>query len=103
MNQQFSDPPASPRAHGPQLSALLEAAAAGDAQAFERFYDATVGDALTLAGRLVPGPLEDVLTAVYLRAWKDCARFDPAHEALDWLLAMVREHAACPGREGPCA
>lgn len=103
MNQQIPDPPASPRARDPRLPDLLKASASGDAQAFESFYDATVRDALALAGRLVAGPVEETLTAVYLRAWKDCARFDPAHSALDWLLAIVRQQAADSDREGPRA
>jgi RNA polymerase sigma-70 factor (ECF subfamily) len=100
MNQQFHDPPAGPRAHDAWLSGLLAASAGGDAQAFERFYDATVRDALALAGQLLRGPLEDVLTASYLQAWRDCARFEPAHGgALDWLLAIVREQAGRPDPE----
>ena len=93
-------------ARGPEieLAGLLCASAGGDAPAFESFYDATVCDALALAGQLVRGNLEDVLTASYLRAWRDCARFDPALAGpLDWLLAIVREQAGGPDREGPCA
>lgn len=102
MNAQFHLP--GPRDPGTELSDLLSASAGGDAPAFESFYDATVRDALALAGQLVRGSLEDVLTASYLQAWRDCARFDPALAgALDWLLAIVREQAGRREREGPCA
>lgn len=102
MNEPFHVP--GPRAPDTGFSGLLSASAGGDALAFESFYDATVRDALALAGQLARGSLEDVLTASYLQAWRDCARFDPALAgALDWLLAIVREQAGRRDREGPCA
>ena len=96
----MSDLPAQPGRPDAELSRLLNAAAAGDANAFESFYDATVRDTLALTGQLVPGPLEAILTATYVQAWRDCARFDPALAgALDWLLAIVREQAGGRGRD----
>ena len=92
-----------PHARDARLSDLLIASASGDSLAFENFYDATARDALDLAGRLAPAPLDEILTAVYLQVWHDCARFNPAHSALEWLLAIVREQAAGSDREGPCA
>ena len=100
MNEKLSDLPAQPGRPDAELSRLLSAAAAGDANAFESFYDATVRDALALASQLVPGPLEAILTATYVQAWRDCARFDRAHSALDWLLGIVREMAGSSRRKG---
>ncbi len=94
MKEQFSDPPAATPAPDDRLSDLLRASAGGDAPAFEAFYDATVRDALPLASELAGEHLEDVLTASYLQAWRDAARFDPAQGgAVDWLLAIVRQQA----------
>ena len=100
MNQQFQ-PPDGPWAGGNHLPPLLAASARGDAHAFESFYDATVNDALVLAGQLAGAP-EDVLTASYLQAWHDCASYDPVQAgALDWLLAIVREQAGRPESNSP--
>lgn len=102
MNQQLSDPSPSLRARDDQLSGLLQAAARGDAQSFESFYDATVGDVLALAARLAGQRLEDVMTASYLQAWRQAAGFDPKRAGvLDWLLAIVLEQAGDPDREAP--
>ncbi len=100
MNQQLSHPSTHLQARDDRLSGLLKAAAGGDAQSFESFYDATVGDVLALAARLAGERLEDVLTASYLQAWRQAARFDPQRAcAFDWLLAIVREQAGDPDRE----
>lgn len=77
------------------LARLLAAAAARDAQAFERFYDATVGHARALARRIVQGAdLEDALADAYLDAWRLAPRFDPLRgSAVSWLLNIVHSRA----------
>lgn len=102
MKEQYSDPSASPRTGDDKLSDLLKASAGGDALCFESFYDATVSDALALASQLAGEQREDVLTASYLQAWHEAARFDAERgSALDWLLAIVRGQAHGRDRERP--
>lgn len=77
------------------LAAWLHAAAHGDASAFERFYDATVGYAHAFGHRLLPAAdVEDVLADTYLQVWRECARFDAQRgSAVTWLLGIVRNRA----------
>ncbi len=101
--------PAAPRAPGPALpdapalhealaqrdaehAGWLQAAAAGDAQAFEAFYDATLPYARGVARRLLrDADAEDLLVEVYFEAWRRVAQFDAARgSALTWLLARLR-------------
>jgi len=84
------------RARDARLAACVEAAARGDAAAFERFYDQTTGAAQALARRFMPGraDVEDLLADAYFGAWRGAARFDAARgSALGWLLAIVRSRA----------
>jgi RNA polymerase sigma-70 factor (ECF subfamily) len=94
------------------LAVALAHAAAGDALAFERFYNATVGYARALARRIVHGAdLEDALADAYLDAWRLAPRFDPARgSAVSWLLNIVhsraldicrRRHAGCDELQTP--
>ncbi len=78
-----------------QLADLLRSSAAGNASAFESFYDQTVGYAQALARRMVrPGDLDDVLADAYFQAWREAARFDPQRGgAVAWLLTVVRTRA----------
>jgi len=82
-----------------QLAAWLEAAARGEAAAFERFYDATAAHARTLARRMLRGPqrdsdCEDLLAEAYFEAWRKLARFDATRgSAMTWLLQIVRSRA----------
>jgi RNA polymerase sigma-70 factor, ECF subfamily len=77
------------------LASLLSAAARGDAQSFERFYNRTIDYAHALARRVAGGNFsEDVLSDAYFQAWRDVARFDVARgNALSWLLVIVRSRA----------
>ncbi len=77
------------------LASLLQAAAAGNAGAFERVYDLTIGYAHALARRMVPpADVEDVVADAYLQAWRDAAQFDAARGSLvTWLLTIVRSRA----------
>lgn len=75
------------------LAALLAAAAAGDARAFESFYEATFAHARTVARRLLrdAAAIEDLLSDCYLEAWRTAARFDALRgSAVTWLLTLVR-------------
>jgi len=78
-----------------RLAGWLQAAAAGDAQAFEQFYDATVACARALGRRFLrDAELDDVLAECYFQAWREAARFDPDRGcALGWLLTLLRSRA----------
>lgn len=78
-----------------ELAALLARCAAGDAEAFDAFYDATLGYAHALARRIVAdADLDDVLADAYVQAWQQRSRFDAARgSAVSWLLAIVRTRA----------
>lgn len=86
-----------------RLAALLAAAAAGDARAFETFFDATSGYARALARRILSGAdLEDALADAYFNAWRHAARFEPARgSAVTWLLTIVRSRALDLLRQRP--
>ncbi|MCW5657552.1 MAG: sigma-70 family RNA polymerase sigma factor [Burkholderiaceae bacterium] len=83
------------RARDARLAALLQSAAAGDAQAFEAFYDASIVHARTLARRILrDAELDDALADAFFQAWRDAGRFDPARgSAMAWLLTIVRSRA----------
>lgn len=78
-----------------QLAGWLQQSAAGDAEAFGRFHDASIGYAQSLARRMLPpADLEDVLSDAYFQAWREAARFDPARGSpVTWLLTLVRSRA----------
>ena len=94
-----------------RLGALLAAAAAGDAHAFEAFYAGTFAFARTVARRLLRdnAEVEDLLADCYFEAWRSAVRFDPARGSpVTWLLTLVRSRdldalraaAARPERAG---
>jgi RNA polymerase sigma-70 factor (ECF subfamily) len=85
------------------LAALLERAAAGDAGAFEAFFDATAGYARAMARRIVDGAdLEDTLAAAYFDVWRRLPQFDAARgSAVAWLLTIVRSRALDLLRQRP--
>ena len=78
-----------------ELAGLLQRSAAGDALAFERLYDLTVGYAQALLRRmLAQGDIEDVLAEAYFQAWRDAASFDARRgSAVTWLLTIARSRA----------
>lgn len=83
------------RARDERLALLLQRSAAGDAQAFEAFYDACIVHARTLARRILrDAELDDVLADAFFQAWRDAARFDVVRgSAMAWLLTIVRTRA----------
>lgn len=78
-----------------RLAALMAATVAGDARAFEAFYDTTVAYAHALAWRMVSGAdIDDLLADTYFQAWREAPRFDPARgSAVTWLLTLLRSRA----------
>jgi RNA polymerase sigma-70 factor, ECF subfamily len=78
-----------------QLAAWLAAAANGDAAAFERYYDATIAYAQTLARRMLPGgDVEDIVADAYFQAWREVRQFDAARGSpVTWLLTIVRSRS----------
>lgn len=78
-----------------ELAALLARSAAGEAQAFEQFYDRCVPHARALARRFVrDAELDDVLADSFFQAWREAARYDVARgSAVSWLLTIVRTRA----------
>ena len=78
-----------------QLARWLQAAAQGNASAFEFFYDATAAYARTLARRMLHGAdTDDLLADAYFEVWRHASRFDPARgSAVTWLLTIVRSRA----------
>ncbi|MBL8325556.1 MAG: sigma-70 family RNA polymerase sigma factor [Rubrivivax sp.] len=76
-----------------QLAAWLAGAAAGDAAAFESFYEVTFAHARTVARRLLrdSAEVEDLLADCYFEAWQKAGRFDPRRgNPVTWLLTLVR-------------
>ena len=78
-----------------ELVTLLQAAAAGNASAFERVYDLSVAHAHALARRIVPSAdVEDVVADAYFQAWRDAGEFDAQRGSpVTWLLTIVRSRA----------
>jgi len=98
-----SSPSAAPSAAEPEgrrerdaeLAKLLQAAATGNANAFERLYDQTIGYVHALLRRMLPhGDIEDVVAELYFQAWRDAASFDAQRgSAVTWLLTIARSRA----------
>ena len=78
-----------------ELATLLRSAAGGNAEAFERVYDITIGYTQALLRRmLAQADLEDVLADVYFQAWRDAASFDESRGSpVTWLLTIARSRA----------
>jgi RNA polymerase sigma-70 factor, ECF subfamily len=95
MQEPSTETPTVPATPESQLAALLASAAAGDARAFEQFYDATARQAMAVVRRVAGDAYaEDVLSDCYFQAWRNAAQFDPARgSALAWLLTMARSRA----------
>ena len=59
---------------------LIARIAAGDRDAFSRFYDAFAGTALGLIRRVLrdPSSAEEVLQEVFWQVWQEAPRYDPS-------------------------
>lgn len=78
-----------------QLALWLRLSAQGDDDAFERFYDATIGFARAMARRrLHDADVDDLLGDAFFEAWRCAARFDAERGSpLAWLLTIVRSRS----------
>jgi RNA polymerase sigma-70 factor, ECF subfamily len=77
------------------LAAKLQAAAKGDAHAFDSFYQLSVGRTYALVRRIVGNYwVEDVLADAYFQAWRELSSFDPQRgSAIGWLMSIARSRA----------
>ncbi|MFW7414064.1 sigma-70 family RNA polymerase sigma factor [Demequina sp. SO4-18] len=90
--------PGSPPASGPapDVTTLLERTALGDAEAYERLYDAVAGSVFGLAVRIVRdrGMAEDIAQEVLVEIWHRAARYDrSAGSARSWILTITHRRA----------
>jgi RNA polymerase sigma-70 factor (ECF subfamily) len=75
---------------------LLARIAAGDREAFGRFYDAFAGLALGLIRRILrdPAASEEVLQEVFWQIWQEAARYDPHRGSPEaWLVMRAKTRA----------
>lgn len=78
------------------LAALLRQAAQGDQPSLAVLYDRTAPAVHGLVMRILrdPGMAEEVSADVYLQAWRQAERYDPARGGvLPWLLTLARSRA----------
>jgi RNA polymerase sigma-70 factor (ECF subfamily) len=77
-------------------AALIGRMAAGDREAFSRFYDAFAGPVLGLIRRVLrdAGASEEVLQEVFWQIWQDAPRYDPQRGAPEaWLFMRAKSRA----------
>ena len=77
-------------------SALIAAIAAGDRDAFSRFYDLTAPMAFGLIRRVLRDPeaAAEVLQEVFWQVWQDAPRYDPARGTPEaWLVMRAKTRA----------
>ncbi|BCI79945.1 ECF RNA polymerase sigma factor SigK [Mycolicibacterium sp. TY66] len=80
----------------PDLGALLRRVAAGDADAFASFYDATCARVFGLILRVLrdSGYSEEATQEVYAQVWRSADSFDPAEgSALAWVMTLAHRRA----------
>jgi len=88
-----------PRAAAPDdaiLRNLIARMAQAEDAALAEFYDATAARVFALAKRIVrePRTAEEIVSDVYLQAWQQAQRYDPARgHVLAWLLTICRSRA----------
>lgn len=78
------------------LSVLLARASRGDERAFAEFYDHSCTRVFGVVRKVVrdPAQSEEVTQEVYLSAWQESARYDPARgSALAWILTIAHRRA----------
>lgn len=81
---------------GLDLGEQLRAINGGDKAAFASFYDATLDQVYGLALRITRrvGDAEDVVSEVYLQAWRQAGSYDASRgSARGWLLTICRSRA----------
>jgi RNA polymerase sigma-70 factor, ECF subfamily len=77
-------------------SALIAAIAAGDRDAFGRFYDLTAPMAFGLIRRVLRDPeaAAEVLQEVFWQVWQDAPRYDPTRGTAEaWLVMRAKTRA----------
>jgi RNA polymerase sigma-70 factor (ECF subfamily) len=75
---------------------LLVRTAEGDKKAFSLLYDRTASRVYGLVKRVLvdPAQSEEVTQDIYLEAWQNANRYDPAKgKAVSWLLTMAHRRA----------
>ena len=85
-----------PRARSDDAASLVTRIAAGDRDAFGRFYDAFAGAALGLIRRIVrdQSAAEEVLQDVFWQVWREAGQYDRQRGSPDaWLLTRARTRA----------
>jgi RNA polymerase sigma-70 factor (ECF subfamily) len=78
------------------MVALLARIAAGDRDAFARFYDLMAATAFGLIRRIVrdPAAAEDVLQEVFLQVWHEASRYDRGRGSPEaWVVMRARTRA----------
>ncbi|NEW41337.1 sigma-70 family RNA polymerase sigma factor [Nocardia cyriacigeorgica] len=79
-----------------QLDGLLKSTAAGDREAFTRFYRETSPRVFGLALRVLRSPTaaEETTQEVYLQVWSTAERYDPALSSpIGWLMMITHRRA----------
>jgi RNA polymerase sigma-70 factor, ECF subfamily len=79
-----------------ELALLVGHMRAGDRQALESLYDATVGKLYALASAILrhAEDSEEVVCETYAQAWETADRFDPLRASVTgWLLMICRSRA----------
>jgi len=87
-------PPVTPGSKSPAV--LIAAIAAGDRDAFSRFYDLTAPMAFGLIRRVLRDPeaAAEVLQEVFWQVWQDASRYDPARGSPEaWLVTRAKTRA----------
>ena len=77
-------------------AALIAAIAAGDRDAFSRFYDLTAPIAFGLIRRVLRDPeaAAEVLQDVFWQVWQDASRYDPTRGSAEaWLVTRAKTRA----------
>lgn len=75
---------------------LMLCVAKGDEDAFEEFYDAVSAQVFGLVRRILRDETqsEEVTQEVFVEAWQQATRFDPARgKAISWILTLAHRRA----------
>jgi RNA polymerase sigma-70 factor, ECF subfamily len=87
-------PPVTPGSES--AATLIAAIAAGDRDAFSRFYDLTAPMAFGLIRRVLRDPeaAAEVLQEVFWQVWQDASRYDPTRGSPEaWLVTRAKTRA----------
>ena len=81
---------------GSETSTLITRIAAGDRDAFSRFYDLLAPTAFGLIRRVLRDPeaAAEVLQEVFWQVWREAPRYDPARGSPEaWLVTRAKTRA----------